>query len=240
MFCNCWLLQHRSQNPILTCIWFWPLQSHIFEESISVMTLTCWKGVILKSTDPKNLISCMFITTMVYSEGGFRGFRWKQVFWGFNIEYWSAQLAQCEATSSITVWCIKKPHKNTAFEGENRGFWRKKRVRNVPYKISSSPCWVVFELFNVWTTQTTAPLTGPRAGYVKWTTALGMSIWWKLKLPSKIAISADKHFFLRCLLHHFDTHLFPYTTQNVNLSSWLNNSQLPCFWKGSLYALPKR
>ena len=114
---------------------------------------------------------------------------------GFNIEYWSAQLAQCGANSSITVWCIKKTYKNTAFGGENRGFGRKKRVRNVPHKINCSPCWVVFELFNVWTTQTTAHLTGPRVGYVKWTTVLGMSIWWKLKLPSKIAISADKHFF---------------------------------------------
>ena len=33
---------------------------------------------------------------------------------------------------------------------------------------------------------------------------------------------------------------FSDTTPNVNLSSWLNNSQLPWFWKGSFYTLPQR
>jgi hypothetical protein len=62
----------------------------------------------------------------------------------------------------------------------------------------------------------------------------------KIKIALQNRHFSRQAFFLRCLLHHFDTHLFPYTTQNVNLSSWLNNSQLPCFWKGSFYTLPKR
>ena len=67
-----------------------------------------------------------------------------------------------------------------------------------------------------------------------------MSKLWKLQSPSEIAITSKRAFFLNCLLHPFDIHFFADTTPNVNLSSWLNNSQLPCFWKGSFYTLPQR
>jgi hypothetical protein len=87
VFCNCWLLQTPFPKSYSHFYLILTPPITYFGGAISLSWL--WhveNGVILKSTDPKNLISCMFITTMVYTEGGFRGFRWRQVCW--RVQYW--------------------------------------------------------------------------------------------------------------------------------------------------------
>ena len=58
--------------------------------------------------------------------------------------------------------------------------------------------------------------------------------------PPKPPLWSSRAFFINCLLLHFDIHLFPYTARGVNLSSWLHNLQLACFWKVTYCTLHQR